>query len=83
MNTINSQVLRHSAAHLLAHAIYHLYPDTLLGIGPATQEGFFYDVVKAQGTFKQEDLVKITEEMKKIVDLNIPLTHYYNNLNCY
>ena len=77
MEKVNFEYLRHSAAHLLAHAIYHLYPDTLFGIGPATKEGFFYDVVKANGTFKQEDLIKITEEMKKIVDLDIPLSHHY------
>jgi threonyl-tRNA synthetase len=76
MEKINPEVLRHSAAHLLAHAIYHLYPNTLFGIGPATKEGFFYDVVKAEGTFKQEDLIKITEEMHRLVKLNIPLTHH-------
>jgi threonyl-tRNA synthetase len=77
MEKINSESLRHSAAHLLAHAIYHLYPDTLFGIGPATKEGFFYDIVKKEGTFKQEDLVKITAEMKRLVDLDIPLTHHH------
>jgi threonyl-tRNA synthetase len=77
MNKISPEILRHSAAHLLAHAIYHLYPNTLFGIGPATEEGFFYDIVKLDGTFKQEDLKKITEEMKKLIDLDIPLTHNY------
>jgi threonyl-tRNA synthetase len=77
MSNINPEVLRHSAAHLLAHAIYHLYPNTLLGIGPATKAGFFYDVVKAEGTFKQEDLVKITAEMKRLIAMDIPLTHHY------
>ncbi len=77
MEKINLEKLRHSAAHLLAHAINNLYPNTLFGIGPATKEGFFYDVVKSEGTFKQEDLIKITEEMKKIVDLNFTLNHYY------
>ena len=47
--------LRHSAAHLLAHAVTELYPDTLLTIGPATAEGFFYDFLPTKN-FKEEDL---------------------------
>ena len=77
MKKINPEVLRHSAAHLLAHALYHLYPDTLFGIGPATKEGFFYDIVKKEGTFKQEDLKKIADEMKKIVQEDYPINHYF------
>ena len=41
----DSMALRHSAAHLLAHAVSELFPDTILTIGPATQEGFFYDML--------------------------------------
>ena len=37
------RILRHSAAHLLAHAVTELFPTTILTIGPATQDGFFYD----------------------------------------
>lgn len=72
---MSKELLRHSAAHLLAHAINRLYPGTLFGIGPATKEGFFYDVVKSEGTFKQDDLLKITDEMKKIVTENFAITH--------
>jgi threonyl-tRNA synthetase len=53
--------LRHSAAHLLAHAVSELYPDTLLTIGPPTKEGFFYDLLPTKN-FKelaQEMIVKI------------------------
>lgn len=71
------ELLRHSAAHLLAHAIYRLYPDTLFGIGPATKDGFFYDVVKKQGTFKQDDLLVIQDEMKKIVKENLTIEHSF------
>lgn len=66
--------LRHSAAHLLAHAVMELYPDTILTIGPATQEGFFYDCLPAKN-FKEEDLPKIEARMKEIADRNLPLTH--------
>ena len=66
--------LRHSAAHLAAHAVAELYPDTILTIGPATQEGFFYDVLPARN-FKEEDLPKIEARMKEIAERNLPLTH--------
>ena len=66
--------LRHSAAHLLAHAIKELYPDTILTIGPATEEGFFYDMLPKHN-FKEEDLPKIEARMKEIAARNLPLTH--------
>ena len=66
--------LRHSAAHLLAHAVSELYPDTLLTIGPTTEEGFFYDLLPGKN-FKEEDLPKIEARMKEIADRNLPLTH--------
>src|SRR5260221_6368092 len=67
-------VLRHSAAHLLAHAIKELFPSTILTIGPATKEGFFYDFLPEKN-FKDEDLVRIEERMHEISRQNIPLTH--------
>ncbi len=67
-------VLRHSAAHLLAHAITELFPGTLLTIGPATKEGFFYDFLPEKN-FKDEDLVRIEERMHELSRQNIPLTH--------
>lgn len=66
--------LRHSAAHLLAHAVIELYPDTILTIGPATEDGFFYDLLPSKN-FKEEDLPKIEARMKEIAERNLPLTH--------
>lgn len=66
--------LRHSAAHLLAHAVAELFPDTILTIGPATEEGFFYDLLPKRN-FKEEDLPKIEARMKEIAERNLPLTH--------
>ena len=66
--------LRHSAAHLLAHAVSELYPDTILTIGPATQEGFFYDCLPIRN-FKEEDLPLIEARMKEIAHRDLPLTH--------
>ena len=67
-------VLRHSAAHLLAHAIKELFPTTILTIGPATKEGFFYDFLPEKN-FKDEDIVRIEEKMHELSRKNIPLTH--------
>lgn len=67
-------ILRHSAAHLLAQAIVELYPDTLLTIGPATADGFFYDVLPAKN-FKEEDLPLIEERMQELRAKNFPITH--------
>lgn len=66
--------LRHSAAHLLAHALSELYPATKLTIGPATQDGFFYDFLPQQN-LKEDDLPKIAEKMSEIAHRNLPLEH--------
>jgi len=68
------QIVRHSAAHLLAHAIKELYPSTLLTIGPATKEGFFYDLLPTTN-FKEEDLPLIAQRMQEIAERNLPITH--------
>jgi len=74
MNEKDLSVLRHSAAHLLGHAVKQLFPSTLLTIGPATKEGFFYDFLPEKN-FKDEDLVRIEERMHELARQNIPLTH--------
>lgn len=66
--------LRHSAAHLLAHAVKELFPNTKLTIGPATEEGFFYDSLPEQN-FKDEDLPAIEAKMHEIVTRDLPITH--------
>lgn len=68
------KILRHSAAHLLAHAISELFPDTLLTIGPATQDGFFYDCLPTTN-FKEHDLPLITSRMKELALQDLPITH--------
>lgn len=64
--------LRHTAAHVLAQAVKRLYPGVRLGIGPAIDEGFYYDF-DLKSPFVPEDLEKIEAEMKKIVSENIPV----------
>ena len=60
------EVYRHSAAHLLAAATLELYPDTKLGVGPPTEQGFFYDMYR-ELPFTPEDLEKIEDRMREIV----------------
>jgi threonyl-tRNA synthetase len=67
-------VLRHSAAHLMAHAIKQLYPQTLLTLGPATEDGFFYDMLPITN-FKEEDLPRIEERMRELAKNNLSITH--------
>ncbi|WP_156021704.1 threonine--tRNA ligase [Streptococcus ruminantium] len=63
-------VLRHSAAHLFAQAARRLFPDIKLGVGPAIQDGFYYDTDNAAGQISNEDLDRIEAEMAKIVKEN-------------
>ena len=68
------KILRHSAAHLLAHAISELFPGTQLTIGPATEEGFFYDLLPVKN-FKEEDLAKIQTRMLELANADLPILH--------
>ena len=66
-------VIRHTAAHVMAQAIMHLYPGADFGYGPATENGFYYDVDLGDRKITDEDLAAIEEEMHKIVKQNLPL----------
>jgi len=68
-------VLRHSAAHIMAQAVTRLFPSTKLGIGPSIKDGFYYDFAVGQ-TFKPEDLERIEAEMKTIIQEKRPLTRH-------
>ena len=59
-------VLNHSCAHLLAHAVKHLYPNAMYWVGPVIENGFYYDIDLGDEVLKEEDLEKIEREMKKI-----------------
>lgn len=65
--------IRHSASHLMAQAVLRLFPNSKLTVGPATDEGFFYDIDMSGKTITPEDLSKIEEMMKKIVKENFPV----------
>ena len=64
-------VLRHSAAHIMAQAIKRLYPQADFGYGPATDNGFFYDIDLGDQKISEEDLPIIEDEMKKICKENL------------
>lgn len=61
------EILRHSTAHAMAQAVKRLYPGTQITIGPTIEDGFYYDFYTAH-SFTPEDLEKIEEEMKRIVE---------------
>ena len=63
-------ILNHSCAHLLAHAVKHLYPKAKFWVGPVIEDGFYYDIDLDDEVIKEEDLVKIEKEMKKIAKSN-------------
>ena len=65
------EVYRHSSAHLLAAAVLELFPETKLGHGPATENGFFYDFYR-ETRFTPEDLQKIENKMRELVQKNLP-----------
>ena len=66
---------RHTASHILAQAVKRLYPEAKLAIGPAVDDGFYYDI-DSPVMFTPEHLLKIEEEMKKIVKENLPIERF-------
>ena len=69
------QTLRHSASHVMAQAVKRLYPDCKLAIGPAIDNGFYYDF-DSPVPFTSDDLEKIEAEMKKIVKENLKIKRF-------
>lgn len=66
------EILRHSTAHLMAHAMTRLFPGVHFGVGPAIESGFYYDTDKEE-QITEEDLPAIEKEMKKIISQNYPI----------
>jgi threonyl-tRNA synthetase len=65
-------ILRHSASHLLAHAVLDLFPGTQTGIGPAVENGFYYDFLRDE-PFTPGDLETIEKRMRELVQRDIPI----------
>jgi threonyl-tRNA synthetase len=66
------EVLRHSAAHVMADAILRLFPSAQLTIGPVIEDGFFYDIFLPDGKITPDDLPRIEDEMQKIAEASAP-----------
>jgi threonyl-tRNA synthetase len=61
------EVIRHSAAHVMADAVQRLFPGTQVTIGPAIDSGFYYDFFRPEGPFTDKDLASIEKEMRRII----------------
>ena len=59
-------IMNHSCAHLMAQAVKHLYPNALFWVGPVIESGFYYDIDLGNEVIKEDDLLRIEKEMKKI-----------------
>ncbi|MCB2341339.1 threonine--tRNA ligase [Clostridium estertheticum] len=69
------KAFRHTATHIMAQAVKRLFPDTKLAIGPAIDDGFYYDFDK-QNSFSAEDIKLIEAEMKKIIKEDLPIERF-------
>jgi threonyl-tRNA synthetase len=70
------EVLRHSAAHLMADAILRVFPKAQLTIGPAIEDGFYYDIYYPDGKITPDDFEKLEAEMKRIAEGNTPFVRH-------
>jgi len=75
MHEYDISTLRHTAAHVMAHAVKNLYPNVKLAIGPSIDSGFYYDF-ETEKPFTNDDLKAIEKEMKRIIKLNLPLEKF-------
>ncbi len=75
-NNETLHILRHSASHIMAQAVQKLFPEAKLAIGPAIENGFYYDFDLEGHSFTEEDLVEIEAEMKNIVKQNLSFERY-------
>jgi threonyl-tRNA synthetase len=71
MNNQDLEILRHSTAHIMAAAVKNLFPNVKFAIGPAIEEGFYYDF-DLDKSFEPQDLEKISKEMEKIISAKMP-----------
>ena len=74
-NAENLHILRHSASHIMAQAVQKLFPETKLAIGPAVDNGFYYDF-DTEHSFTEDDLTKIEDEIKSILKQNLVFEKY-------
>ena len=76
MSTDELHEMRHSLAHIMAQAVQHLWPQAKFGVGPAIDDGFYYDIDLGGATISEDDFPKIEKEMKKIIAANYPFERH-------
>ncbi len=76
-NNIDLHTLRHSCSHIMAQAVQNLYPNAKLAIGPAIDNGFYYDFDIEGVSLTDEDLKKIEDEMKRLVKMDLTFEKHY------
>ena len=69
------QAMRHSLAHIMAQAVQHLWPQAKFGVGPAIEQGFYYDIDLGDVTISEADFGTIEKEMRHIIARDLPFTH--------
>ena len=69
------QAMRHSLAHIMAQAVQHLWPQAKFGVGPAIEQGFYYDIDLGDVTISEADFGTIEKEMRRIIARDLPFTH--------
>src|SRR5260221_6815742 len=67
------EVIRHSTSHVMAQAVQRLFPGTQVTIGPAIENGFYYDFDRPDGAFTDLDLLKIEKEMRRLIAHDLPV----------
>ena len=67
--------MRHSLAHIMAQAVQHLWPQAKFGVGPAIDQGFYYDIDLGDVTISEADFGTIEKEMRRIIARDLPFTH--------
>ena len=69
------QAMRHSLAHIMAQAVQHLWPQAKFGVGPAIEQGFYYDIDLGDVTISEADFGTIEKEMRRFIARDLPFTH--------
>lgn len=77
MENIDLHTLRHSCSHIMAQAVQNLYPNAHLAIGPAIDNGFYYDFDIEGVSLGEDDLKKIEDEMKRLVKMDLRFEKHY------
>ena len=70
------QAMRHSLAHIMASAVQRLWPEVKFGVGPAVENGFYYDIDLGGTKLSEDDFARIEAEMRKIIEADEPFERF-------